>query len=224
MKQIATASLLGVLVLLTTEAVGQEFGKFVGNPQTEWDPDGRRMFLLDDFVYVDPAAQKWIASKSSKIDGASIPQVFWSLIGGPFEGQYRNASVVHDTECQEPHKHDWRDVHRMFYLASRAGGIGAMKAKVMFAAVYHFGPRWEWKGQPSTPYSVTSENDALRLRALIKRRRDITLEAIEGQSHQALVTEVSDEELENERREVAELQQRRAQGFTGPSFYSLDGY
>ena len=224
MKQIATVSLLGVLVLLTTEAVGQEFGKFVGNPQTEWDPDGRRMFLLDDFVYVDPAAQKWIASKGSRIDGASIPQVFWSLIGGPFEGQYRNASVVHDTECQEPHKHDWRDVHRMFYLASRAGGIGAVKAKVMFAAVYHFGPRWEWKDQPPAPYSVTSENDALRLRALIKRRRDITLEAIEGQSHQALVIEVSDGELENERREVAELQQRRAHGFTGPSFYSLDGY
>src|ERR1700682_2856774 len=80
MKQIATASLLGVLALLTTEAVGQEFGKFVGNPQTEWDPDGRRMLLLDDFVYVDPAAQKWIGSKGSTICGASFPQGFcWSL-------------------------------------------------------------------------------------------------------------------------------------------------
>src|SRR2546426_11886786 len=159
-----TGVLLAALVLSFTVAVGQEFGHFIGNPQTEWDPDGRHMSLLKNFIYVDPAAQEWVARQGSKIDGASIPHVFWSLIGGPFEGKYRNASVVHDTECQEPHKHDWRDVHRMFYFASRAGGVGAVKAKVMFAAGYHFGPRWQWNGQPPSEYSVTSENDALARR------------------------------------------------------------
>ena len=52
------------------------------------------MTLLDDFGYVDPGKITWKAPKGHKIDGASIPPVFWSFIGGPFEGKYRNASVV----------------------------------------------------------------------------------------------------------------------------------
>ena len=31
------------------------------------------------------------------------------------------------------------DVHRMFYGACRAGGVGEQKAKLMYSAVYHFG-------------------------------------------------------------------------------------
>ena len=41
----------------------------------------------------------WTAPKGAKVDGASIPQLFWTPIGGPFEGKYRYASVIHDTEC-----------------------------------------------------------------------------------------------------------------------------
>src|SRR5712692_9140850 len=32
---------------------------------------------------------------------ASIPRAFWSVIGGPLEGQYRNASVFHDVACDQ---------------------------------------------------------------------------------------------------------------------------
>jgi Protein of unknown function (DUF1353) len=35
------------------------------------------------------------------VGGASIPQVFWSIIGGPFEDKYREASVIHDYYCEQ---------------------------------------------------------------------------------------------------------------------------
>ncbi len=33
-------------------------------------------------------------------------------------------------------------VHRTFYTAMRASSVDVWRAKVMYAAVYHFGPRW----------------------------------------------------------------------------------
>jgi hypothetical protein len=88
------------------------------------------MILLRDFSFIEPNGTTWIAAAAHTpateddltIDGASIPPVFWSIIGGPYEGLYRNASIVHDAECTAPYKHRWKDVHRMFYRAARAGG------------------------------------------------------------------------------------------------------
>jgi uncharacterized protein DUF1353 len=62
---------------------GRSWGRFVGTVKTEWHEDGRTMHLLDNFGYVDGAGNVWTAPKGHKIDGASIPQVFWSFIGGP---------------------------------------------------------------------------------------------------------------------------------------------
>ena len=66
---------------------------------------------------------------------------FWSIIGGPFEDKYREASVIHDHYCDE--KTDtWQNVHLVFYNGMRAHGVDPLKAKLMYAAVYNFGPRW----------------------------------------------------------------------------------
>ena len=100
------------------------------------------MTLLEDFSYLDPGQKRWDAPKQSVVNGASIPQAFWSVIGGPFEGKYRNASVVHDVACEKMSE-NWQDVHRMFYEACRCGGVDESKAKLMYWAVYHFGPRWK---------------------------------------------------------------------------------
>jgi hypothetical protein len=83
----------------------------------------------------------WEAPTGLIVDGASIPMPFWSIIGGPFEGLYREASIVHDAGCcaeMQP----WRDVHHMFYNAMRCSGVDWGKAKTMFWAVWAFGPRW----------------------------------------------------------------------------------
>ena len=119
-----------------------DFGRFKGEVVAVWDDDGRHMTLREDFMYVDSRNRRWVAPAGAVVDGASIPAAFWSLIGGPFAGRYRNASVVHDVECVDMTA-PWQDVHRMFYEACRCGGVDERMAKIMYYAVYHFGPRWE---------------------------------------------------------------------------------
>jgi hypothetical protein len=49
------------------------------------------MILVTELRYTDPKDEVWVAPAGSVTDGASIPRYLWSLMGGPFEGQYRNA-------------------------------------------------------------------------------------------------------------------------------------
>jgi hypothetical protein len=119
-----------------------DFGRFEGDIVAVWDANGRNMTLREDFAYLDPQGRRWPAPAGSVVDGASIPRLFWTLIGGPFEGKYRNASVVHDVGCVEM-RQTWEDVHRMFFEACRCAGVEESQAKIMYYAVYHFGPRWQ---------------------------------------------------------------------------------
>jgi hypothetical protein len=137
---------LGFLTLLflgLSAAVchAQGFGKFVGSVQTEWLAGDRKMRLLAPFTYVDPNGVTWTAPAGWVIDGASIPVFAWSVTGGPFQGRYRDASVIHDVACDQKTQ-PWETVHEAFYWAMMASGVEPWRAKVMYAAVYHFGPRW----------------------------------------------------------------------------------
>lgn len=141
--------LLGVLTFVwgcqptsdsSTETVN--FGHFKGEVVASWDNNGRQMTLREPFAYVDPQDRTWLAPEGTTVDGASIPAAFWTFIGGPFEGKYRNASVVHDVGCVEM-KQSWEDVHWMFYEACRCAGVSDSEAKMLYYAVYHFGPRWQ---------------------------------------------------------------------------------
>jgi Protein of unknown function (DUF1353) len=186
------------------------FGRFSSPPQTEWLPDGRRMVLLRDFEFVELDGTRWIAKAAHMpkqdgdlaIDGASIPPVFWSIIGGPYEGLYRNASIVHDAECTPPYKHRWQDVHRMLYRAARAGGTSELKAKLIFAAVWHFGPRWPFAEESDQGSRLDRIGDALRLVAYIVKHADISLPAIEALSSDSLATGMTDAEYEEFAREL----------------------
>lgn len=129
----------------------ESFGKFIGAVATRWLDDGRRMELLADFQFVDRSNVAWTAPRGWIIDGASIPQIAWSIAGGPFEGPYRDASVIHDVACDQKAR-TWEAVHLAFHDAMRARGVGPIRAKLMYAAVYAFGPRW-----PSETLEVVSE-------------------------------------------------------------------
>jgi len=118
-----------------------DWGMFIGAVVARWDDNGRDMTLVEPFAYRDPRSLLWDAPPGSIVNGASIPQGFWSVIGGPFEGRFRNASVVHDVACVVRER-GWQAVHRMFYDACRCGGVSAAKASLLYYAVYHFGPRW----------------------------------------------------------------------------------
>lgn len=119
-----------------------DFGRYDGlPPKIVLLDDGRRATLIDPISYHDPAGSAWPVPAGSQLDGASIPRPFWSIIGGPFEGKYRNASIVHDRYC-DTRERPWQGTHRMFYPAMRCSGVSAITARIMFYAVYRFGPRW----------------------------------------------------------------------------------
>lgn len=139
----------GLLVIASTAlpANGPALGAqpdFIGKVIVEWldGESDRDMVLLEDFGFRDSSGKLWLAPKGTKVDGASIPRLFWTLVGSPYTGRYRRASIVHDYYCQtraEP----WEAVHRMFYDASIAAGESSSRALTMYAAILAKGPRWQ---------------------------------------------------------------------------------
>jgi hypothetical protein len=120
------------------ELLVNHHGEFLGNPKTEWlvNPSGedQTMQLLEDFSFIDPAGIVWPAPKSSIVDGASIPRELWSLVGSPYTGDYRRASVVHDIACNTPSVNR-KEADVMFFHACHVGGCSPTQACVLYAGV-----------------------------------------------------------------------------------------
>lgn len=120
------------------------WGFFSGEVEARWENDGRTMVLLNELRYTDPYGQVWIAPAGSKVDGASIPRPFWTIIGGPFEGKYRKASVLHDV-AYEQQRVAPQEADLMYYNAMRASGVGAVTAKTMYYVLVRHGRHWKHK-------------------------------------------------------------------------------
>ena len=127
--------------------------QFEGQVDTQWRRhagEDRDMQLLSDFAFIDSRGVRWDAPAGRIINGASIPEVLWSkIVGTPYIGDYRRATVVHDVACQDkakPHE----EVHRMFYDAMLCDGVSEERAFLMYTAVRLFGP----SGHPEQHSSV----------------------------------------------------------------------
>lgn len=138
-----------VFVGVATSANAQTLGRYTGEAVLTMLPDGRNMQLKKAFGYIDPRGTKWNVPAGAKTDGASIPRVLW-VTYPPFTGKYRLAAVIHDYYCQQRSR-GWKDTHKVFYDAMRASGVPEQTAKVMYGAVYGFGPRWGTRSDQSSP-------------------------------------------------------------------------
>lgn len=181
----AIADILDAPPPIEIERAG-DYGRFDGLPaQTEWDQNGRSSRLLRALTYHSAEGVEWPVPEGSWFDGASIPKVFWSIIGGPYEGRYREASIVHDHFCIKRIR-AWRDTHRMFYDAMLCRGVSGFKARLMYYAVYRFGPRWavaalvEAAGMPRLDAPGDAAAPSLRHDAALLRTRVTTLDGIEA--------------------------------------------
>jgi hypothetical protein len=162
--------------ILSASAQDYPYGRFIGDVKTKWLEDGRRMQLLESLSYVDQRGTIWDAPKDWIIDGASIPRFAWSFTGGPYEKKYRSASVIHDVACDQK-KRTWEEVHEAFYNAMRASGVEARLARIMYGAVYHFGPRWAYTVTEYVPEKdVASRTDAIRLQFDRRSSMNVSLE------------------------------------------------
>src|SRR6266849_5879287 len=133
-----------------------KWGHYSGYVEARWENDGRTMTLLTELRYTDPQGVVWVAPAGSVVDGASIPRYLWSVMGGPFEGKYRNASVLHDVAYGE-HKRPWWDCDRMFYNAMRCSGVSVGEAKTMYYALYKFGRHWKFPIKRGKPVKYKGE-------------------------------------------------------------------
>ena len=101
-------------------------------------------------AFTDRAGLHWEAPEGALTDGASIPRALVPLIGQPRSAEFREAAALHDAWCGAGNEglpqfraRPWEEVHRMFHDALLASGVSPAKARVMFAAVYLAGPRWD---------------------------------------------------------------------------------
>lgn len=100
--------------------------------------------VMQDFSFKDKDGEIWTTRKGYKTDGATIPPVFWQIIGDPFGGGFIKSAVIHDQACDDKTR-TWQDTHRVFFEAMIKEGVSPTLAYTMYSAVYRFGPRWEKK-------------------------------------------------------------------------------
>jgi hypothetical protein len=114
-------------------------GKFSGEPTTLWlteSGEDRKMRVCERFAFCDPDGKTWETPVDYVVDGASILRSFWSLLGSPYTGDYRRASIVHDFACD--HAKTWSArlaADRMFYHACREGGCSIEQATFLYIGV-----------------------------------------------------------------------------------------
>jgi hypothetical protein len=99
-------------------------------------------------------------------NGASIPQVLWSELGGRYEPQTVDASLPHDwfylTHCI-----DRASADKYFHDRCRENGVSRLKAEAMYEALRAFGET-HW----ATSKEDQEELDALRLMLSIRPDRN----------------------------------------------------
>src|SRR5207248_10043860 len=147
-----------------------KWGHYSGYVEARWENDGRSMTLLSELRYTDPQGVVWIAPSGSQVDGASIPRALWSFMGGPFDGKYRNASVLHDVAYDQKTQ-PWKQCDRMFYEAMRCSGVGATEAKTMYYALYRHGRHW--KHPRFLPGAAIAEDEVVPRAIAVDEQEDI---------------------------------------------------
>ena len=108
-----------------------------------------KLRLLEDFAFRDKNGRVWTAPRGGVIDGTSLPRALRLLPGLPPETEFRKASVLHDYHSRA-RVETWREVRRMLHSASLHEGLGPTEAKLLYAAVYAAG--WRWEPRTSTCY------------------------------------------------------------------------
>jgi len=97
------------------------------------------LVLDDDALMKELSETDHITIKAGfEFDGASIPQLFHSLIGSPFTPAYIEAALIHDFCCVNDLDGWVRD--EMFKDNLRDNGVSAIKSGAMYKAVVAY--RW----------------------------------------------------------------------------------
>lgn len=107
---------------------------FSGPLRVEWVGDGVHWRVIEKLLYTDPDGRVWALPAGTVIDGASIPRIFWSLVGSPMTGLYVMAAAMHDAAYQTPGMVK-SQADTMLYEAMRELGCDRAIADIIYEAV-----------------------------------------------------------------------------------------
>ncbi|WP_083993551.1 DUF1353 domain-containing protein [Picosynechococcus sp. PCC 8807] len=156
--------------------------RFRNTIKTEWiratDPEASRQFrLLEPVEYIASDQSIWQAKAGSIIDGASIPRAFWTIVGAPTTGPYRDASVIHDVYCDSKER-SWEETHWVFRDACRAAGLGPWQANLLYLAVFHYGPIWTDDGILQQETVQVDDETATRMAEFCQENPDLSIDEL----------------------------------------------
>lgn len=99
--------------------------------------DGRRWRVIEAFEYVPLKDSVVLVPAGFLTDFASIPRVFWRVIGPPtgFGSPYGKAAVLHDFLYQCPGRRTRKDCDDVFLDAMEMSGVGRVRRTVIYLAV-----------------------------------------------------------------------------------------
>jgi len=109
----------------------------------------RLQFTVDCIVEVEWGGQvsRRIERCGDSWDGATIPRYCWSVIGHPFQKEFRWASYWHDRFCENSVCIEDRTVADAIFLRLlKAAGVSKKKRMAMWAAVRLYGILF-WRGR-----------------------------------------------------------------------------
>ena len=111
---------------------------FIGELILKALPDGRRWELRETFGFQSALTELVLRAPINFIcDFASIPRLFWRLIGPPATGKYRRAAIIHDYLYRFGHLLgiSRKQADAIFREAMRCDGVGRIKAGLIYQAV-----------------------------------------------------------------------------------------
>lgn len=204
MRAISMLFCAAVLALAAAPASAQFAGELAFTPDA--CRAKRSCILKYPLSFTDPNRRVWEAKAGGITDGASIPDWAQGVIGGRWDESFLKAAVLHDHYCGAM-TYSWKETHRMFYDALVALGVGAVKAKIMYYAVYVGGPKWEVAAAAGTPacdpakgenclMSIDPGGAAMVVRPARFGEMDMTAEIREATSMTAREPDVTLDELE----------------------------
>ena len=96
--------------------------------------DAYRFKVLSELSYTTKKGVTHTVPIGFITDGASIPKIFWSIIGSPFTGLYRKPSLIHDRlYATQKVKRGYAD--RVFLEGMENKGVSFWKRRTMYYAV-----------------------------------------------------------------------------------------
>lgn len=102
------------------------------------DTNNNEYCLVDDYSCVLPNGYSLTIKEGFVFDGASIPRLFWTLVGSPFTGSYARAALIHDALYQSEIL-SRKECDDIFYDVMYACGSNWITRYTLWAAVRTFG-------------------------------------------------------------------------------------